>query len=169
LKDSGCVMLKLGLESADPGVLDALNKGIDPAMAAAVLKNLTEAGIATYVYLLFGTPAETPEAARRTMAFTAAHAEEIGFLNLAVFNLPAFGSEAEALDTGEFYDGDLSLYRRFAHPRGWNRGDVRRFLERGFRKEPAIAAILRRDPPLFTSNHAPFLVMAAARGGGIPL
>ena len=35
LKDSGCVMLKLGLESADPEVLDALNKGIDPALAAA--------------------------------------------------------------------------------------------------------------------------------------
>ena len=163
LKDSGCVMLKLGLESADPGVLEALNKGIDPALAAAVLKNLKAAGIATYVYLLFGTPAETPEAARRTLAFTAEHAEEIGFLNLAIFNLPAYASEAETLDTGEFYDGDLSLYRRFAHPRGWNRGEVRRFLEREFKKEPAIAAILRRDPPLFTSNHAPFLVMAAAR------
>ncbi len=161
LKDSGCVMLKLGLESADPGVLDALNKGVDPATAAAVLRNLKKAGIATYVYLLFGTPAETLEAAQRTMAFTAEHAEEIGFLNLAIFNLPTCASEAEALDTGEFYDGDLSLYRRFAHPRGWNRGEVRRFLEREFKKEPVIAAILRRDPPLFTSNHAPFLVMAA--------
>ena len=90
LKDSGCVMLKLGLESADPGVLDALNKGIDTTLAAAVLKNLKAAGIATYVYLLFGTPAETPEAARRTLAFTAEHAEEIGFLNLAIFNLPAY-------------------------------------------------------------------------------
>ncbi len=153
-------MLKLGLESADPGVLDALNKGIDTTLAATVLKNLKAAGIATYVYLLFGTPAETPEAARRTLAFTAEHAEEIGFLNLAIFNLPAHASEAETLDTGEFYDGDLSLYRSFAHPRGWNRGEVRRFLEKEFKKEPAIAAILRRDPPLFTSNHAPFLVMA---------
>ncbi|MBE0558202.1 MAG: radical SAM protein, partial [Proteobacteria bacterium] len=163
LKDSGCIMLKLGLESADPGVLDALNKGIDPAMAAAVLKSLKEAGIATYVYLLFGTPAETPEAARRTLAFTAEHAEEIAFLNLAVFNLPASASEAEALDTGEFYAGDLSLYRRFAHPWGWNRAEVRRFLEKEFKKETAIAAILRRNPPLFTSNHAPFFVMAAGR------
>jgi hypothetical protein len=164
LKDSGCVMLKLGLESADRGVLDALNKGIGPALAAAVLMNLKAAGIATYVYLLFGTPVETPEAARRTLAFTAEHAEEIGFLNLAIFNLPVHASAAEALDTGEFYDGDLSLYRRFAHPQGWNRGEVRRFLEREFKKEPAIAAILRRDPPFFTSNHAPFLVMAASHG-----
>ncbi len=162
LKDSGCIMLKLGLESADPGVLAALQKGVDPATAAAVLANLAAAGIASYVYLLFGTPAETPAAARRTLVFTAEHAREIGFLNAAIFNLPAYGPDTDALDTGEFYDGDLSLYKRFVHPQGWHRGEVRRFLEREFRKEPAIAAILRRDPPLFTSNHAPFLVMASA-------
>jgi len=162
-------MLKLGLESGDQGVLDALKKGIDLKTAAAVLKNLKAAGIATYVYLLFGTPAETREAAERTREFTLAHAEEIGFLNLAIFNLPAYGSGADELDTGEFYEGDLSLYRRFSHPGGWNRGEVRRFLENEFKKAPAIAAILRRDPPFFTSNHAPFLVMASSRGvGGDP-
>jgi len=120
------------------------------------LKNLKAAGIATYVYLLFGTPAETAEAARQTLAFTAEHAEEIGFLNLAIFNLPAWGPDGERLDTGEFYEGDLSLYRPFSHPRGWNRGEVRRFLEREFKRDLAVAAILRRDPPFFTSNHAPF-------------
>ncbi len=166
LKDSGCVMLKLGLESGDQGVLDALNKGVDLETAATVLKNLKAVGIATYVYLLFGTPAETREAAGRTLEFTTAHAGEIDFLNLAVFNLPAYGSDADGLDTREFYEGDLSLYRRFAHPAGWNRGEVRRFLEGEFKRAPAIAAILRRDPPFFTSNHAPFLVMAASRGAG---
>ncbi|MBN2438852.1 MAG: radical SAM protein [Deltaproteobacteria bacterium] len=156
MRDSGCVMLKLGLESGDPGVLDALNKGIDLPTVSAALKNLKAAGIATYVYLLFGTPAETPAAARRTLAFTEEHAEEIGFLNLAIFNLPAYGPETGAFDTGEFYAGDLSLYRPFFHPRGWNRGEVRCFLEREFKKRPAVAGILRRDPPFFTSNHAPF-------------
>jgi hypothetical protein len=160
LREAGCVMLKLGLESGDQGVLDSLEKGFDLGMAAAALKNLKEAGIATYIYLLFGTPSETPAAARRTLAFTAAHGDQIGFLNLAIFNLPACGSEAETLVTGEFYAGDLSLYRAFTHPQGWNRGAVRRFLEDEFKKDPAVAAILRRDPPFFTSNHAPFLAMA---------
>jgi len=160
LKDSGCVMLKLGLESGDPAVLAALDKGIDLPTAAAALKNLKAAGIATYIYLLFGTPAETAAAARRTLAFTAEHAEEIGFLNLAIFNLPAWGTDGERLDTGEFYEGDLSLYRPFSHPWGWNRGEVRHFLEREFKRDPAVAAILRRDPPFFTSNHAPFFAPA---------
>ena len=164
LRDSGCVMLKLGLESGDPEVLDALNKGIDLKTASASLKNLKAAGIATYVYLLFGTPAETPAAARRTLAFTVEHAEEIDFLNLAIFNLPAWGPDGEHLDTGEFYEGDLSLYRPFAHPHGWNRGEVRRFLEREFKRHPAVAAILRRDPPFFTSNHAPFFALKRTPG-----
>jgi hypothetical protein len=127
--------------------------------ASAALKSLKAAGIATYVYLLFGTPAETPAAARRTLAFTVEHAAEIDYLNLAIFNLPAWGPDGERLHTGEFYEGDLSLYRPFTHPCGWNRGEVRRFLEREFKRHPAIAAILRRDPPFFTSNHAPFFAL----------
>jgi hypothetical protein len=156
LREAGCVMLKLGLESGDQGVLDALRKGFDLGLATAVLENLRVAGITTYVYLLFGTPAETPEAARRTLAFAATHAREIGFLNLAVFNLPRYGPEAQDLDTAEFYAGDLSLYRRFVHPQGWDRSEVRRFAGE-FRRHPAVAGILRREPPLFTSNHAPFV------------
>lgn len=155
LKRSGCVMLKLGLESGDQGVLDRLKKGIDLGTASRVLTNLKEAGIGVYLYLLFGTPAETEREARRTLAFVVRHRESIGFLNLAIFNMPICGDDAAAYATKPFYEGDLSLYTGFRHPRGWDRKEVRRFLAE-FKKEPAVATILKRDPPLFTSNHAPF-------------
>ncbi|MRR10294.1 radical SAM protein, partial [bacterium] len=156
LKQSGCVMLKLGLESGDQRVLDRLHKGIDLGTAARVLENLRLAGIAVYGYLLFGTPAETEEDARRTLEFVVRHREAITFLNLAVFNMPAYGEEAADHGTDPFYEGDLSLYTGFRHPGGWERKQVRRFLDREFTRHPAVAAILRRDPHLFTSNHAPF-------------
>ncbi|HQN25580.1 MAG: radical SAM protein [Syntrophales bacterium] len=159
LRRSGCVMLQLGLESGDQGVLDSLDKGIDLATVSRCLTALRTAGIAAYVYLLFGVPTETPDAARRTLEFTVRHADRLGFLNLAIFNLPVQGPEAAPLETAPFYEGDLSLYRRFSHPRDWNRGNVRRFLEREFRRHPALTPILQRDPPFFTSNHAPFFVM----------
>jgi hypothetical protein len=158
LKRSGCVMLKLGLESGDQEVLDRLEKGIDLDEASRVLRNLKRAGIGTYVYLLFGTPAETLDRARQTLDFTVKHGEWIDFLNLAVFNMPVSGPGSEKLDTSPFYEGDLSLYTSFVHPSGWDRGSVRTFLDKEFRRHPAIASILRRDPPLFTSNHAPFFV-----------
>jgi radical SAM superfamily enzyme YgiQ (UPF0313 family) len=160
LRRSGCVLLQLGLESGDQAVLDGLEKGVDLGVASRALRALKAAGIATYVYLLFGTPRETPEAARKTLVFTAAHHESIDFLNLAVFNMPIEEAEPDAVARSPFYEGDLSLYTDFEHPRGWNRKEVRQFLDREFRRHPAIASIVRRDPPVFTSNHAPFFVMA---------
>lgn len=158
LKRAGCVMLKLGLESGDQGVLDRMQKGIDLALASQVLNNLRAAGIATYVYLLFGTPAETVTEARKTLAFTVRHADAITFLNLAIFNMPVCGREAGEHETQQFYEGDLSLYTGFRHPRGWDRKLVRQFLENEFKRQPAVSMILKRDPPVFTSNHASFFV-----------
>ena len=152
-------MLQLGIESGDQGVLDCMEKGIDLGVASRALTALKTAGIPTYVYLLFGTPAESLEEARKTLEFAVTHSDRIGFLNLALFNLPVNGLETQKLETQEFYEGDLSLYTGFVHPRGWNRNIVRQFLDGEFKKHPAIAPILRRDPPLFTSNHAPFFVM----------
>ncbi|MBM4278561.1 MAG: radical SAM protein, partial [Deltaproteobacteria bacterium] len=121
LKRSGCVMLKLGLESGDQAVLDDLQKGIDLEEASSALKSLKNAGIATYVYLLFGTPVEALTEARRTLAFVVKHHDRIGFLNLAIFNMPIYGAEAHQMETKQFYEGDLSLYTSFNHPKGWSR------------------------------------------------
>jgi radical SAM superfamily enzyme YgiQ (UPF0313 family) len=165
LKRSGCVMLKLGLESGDQGVLDTLEKGIDLETASQVLKNLKKAGIATYIYLLFGTPAETIAEVRKTLEFVVRHAEEISFLNLAIFNMPVGSRDAGEYETEQFYEGDLSLYTGFRHPRGWERKAVRQFLDTEFKRHPALSAILKRDPPVFTSNHAAFFANAARRRG----
>ncbi|HEY6012011.1 MAG TPA: radical SAM protein, partial [Nitrospirota bacterium] len=156
LKRSGCVMLKLGLESGDQGVLDKLGKGIDLETASLVLQNLRSAGIAAYVYLLFGTPVETVVEARKTLEFVVRHRDAITFLNLAVFNMPICGRDSAQVETGLFYEGDLSLYSGFRHPAGWDRMHVRQFLDREFKKHPVVSGILKNDPPVFTSNHAAF-------------
>lgn len=156
LRRSGCVMLKLGVESGDQDVIDREQKGIDLEIAARALKSLRKAGISTYVYLLFGTPSETLTKARRTLEFAVRHSDAIDFLNLAIFNMPVYGPETDRLRTRPLSDGDLSLYTGFEHPDGWNRGLVRQFLDKEFKRHPAVARILRRDPPFFTSNHAPF-------------
>ncbi|MCX5874940.1 MAG: radical SAM protein [Deltaproteobacteria bacterium] len=156
LRQSGCRMLKLGLESGDQSVLDAMNKGQDLALMEKVLHALAEAGIATYIYLLFGTPSESLAEARRTMDFVVRHHSAITFLNLAVFNMPVGSPEAPMVARSAFYGGDLSLYTDFEHPKGWSRKEIRRFLDQEFKRHPDIARILHRDPPLFTSNHAAF-------------
>lgn len=158
LKKSGCAMLKIGLESGDDEVLEGMKKGVAVAQAGRALQALAAAGISTYVYLLFGTPWEEEAAARRTLDFVVRHAGAIGFINPAIFNLPADAVDTLGLEVRSFYAGDLQLYYDFNHPLGWERRQVRRFLDREFRREPSVAAILRRTPPSFTSNHAAFFV-----------
>ena len=165
LASSGCVMLQLGLESADQRVLDALGKGTRVDQIDRALRNLADVGIGVFLYVLFGTPAETRDAARRTRDFVASHADRIGFLNVALFNLPVASAEAARLATRPFYEGDLSLYCDFVHPSGWNRDVVRAWMGDEFDVDPAIRAILARTPPVFTSNHAPFFLQAAQRSG----
>jgi Fe-S oxidoreductase len=160
LAASGCVMLQLGLESGDQAVLDAMGKGTKVGEIERILANLDAVGIGTFIYVLFGTPSEDRDAALRTRDFVARHASSIDFINVAVFNLPASGAEAKRLATQSFYEGELSLYREFRHPAGWDRGPVRRFLAEDFESDPAIKTILARNPPVFTSNHAPFFLMA---------
>ncbi len=157
LKRSGCTMLKLGLESGDQSVLDRMDKGIDLKIAAQVLSSLQDAEIAVFCYLLFGTPGETVLEARRTLEFVVRHSGAITFLNLALFNMPLYGEEAAAYCSQPFYEGDLSLYTSFRHPQGWDRKQVRNFLEKEFKCHPAISPIIRNDPPQFSSNHAALL------------
>lgn len=159
LKESGCVMLQLGIESGDQGVLDSLQKGVFVEMAGKALKAIHRSGIATYAYLLFGTPPESQVQARHTLDFTVENADFIDFLNIAIFNLPIDSPESKSLDLFPFYEGDLSLYSDFRHPKGWGRREVRGFLDREFKSHPAITPIIQRDPPFFNSSHAPLFIM----------
>jgi len=158
LAESGCKMLSIGLESGDSNVLKAMNKGIKLEEVPIILENLKEAGIGTYIYVLFGTPEEDREAALRTRDFVAKYAHLISFINAAIFNLPVNSEEAQYLETDNFYEGDLSLYSEFKHPKGWGRKEIRQFLKRDFSSVPEIRQILNRVPPVFDSSHAAFFL-----------
>lgn len=88
------------------------------------------------------------------MDFVRDHKHLISYLNIALFNLPYFAKAWDNLETSDFCDGDLSLYKEFNHPMGWNRSNIRSFLTREFKKHPDISTIINRDPPVFNSNHA---------------
>ena len=149
-------MLKLGLESGDQDVLDQMNKGTDLELVSKTLKNLKAAGILSFVYLLFGTSFEDEAAARKTLDYVKVYQDHIDYLNLAVFNLPKFSEDAQGLITREFYHGDLSLYLNFDHPSGWDRRQVKGFLDKEFKKELGIGSRFRKNPAFFSSNHAMF-------------
>jgi hypothetical protein len=163
LAQSGCRMLQLGLESGSQSVLDRLGKGVSLTSVSRILANLAAAGIASFVYIMLGTPGETEADAEQTLAFLELHAAEIGFLNLAIMNLPRASG---LLDNPRWYgiataepveaNSPLGLYQKFHTDNAWNRAAARRFLEQRLLGSAAIRAIVNRTPPLFTSNHAVF-------------
>jgi anaerobic magnesium-protoporphyrin IX monomethyl ester cyclase len=69
LRESGCIEVLLGLESADGQILKNMNKKAEPALYARVVKRLLAAGIDVSCYFLFGFPGETAETVQRTRDF----------------------------------------------------------------------------------------------------
>lgn len=67
LREAGCRMLAIGVESGSEGQLLAANKGICPDQSRAALVRLKEVGIATQAYLMLGLPFETHSSARETL------------------------------------------------------------------------------------------------------
>lgn len=168
---SGCRMLQLGLESGSTRILERLGKGIDLHTVSRVLANLHGAGIATYVYVLFGIPGETLEDAKKTLEFVADNEAFIDYLHCSILNLPRTArhvGDLELRELGSRKGQDLSLYTGFRTAQGMDRKTARQFLQREFIRAPRIAEILKRDPPVFTSAHAALFHAAASTVKGSP-
>lgn len=166
LYGSGCRMLQLGLESGSQRILERLGKGTDLDTVSSVLANLHRAGIATYVYVLFGIPGETQEDARKTLEFVVENSSWIDYLHCSILNLPRgvrFPAELELRELGARANQDLGFYTGFWTAEGMDRKTARRFLQREFSREPRIAEILKRDPPAFGSDHAALFHEAAQK------
>jgi anaerobic magnesium-protoporphyrin IX monomethyl ester cyclase len=69
LRQSGCIEVQLGLESADPQILKNMNKRSTPELYEKTIRKLLSAGINCSCYFIFGFPGETDETAQRTVEF----------------------------------------------------------------------------------------------------
>jgi p-methyltransferase len=87
LRDSGCRELQLGLESADPHILENMNKKMDPPIYAKVINDLLSVGIDCSCYFISGFPGETEETIHRTKDFikNIEHPELDGALSWSIY------------------------------------------------------------------------------------
>jgi radical SAM superfamily enzyme YgiQ (UPF0313 family) len=88
MRAAGCTAVSFGVESADPGILKTVRKGITPAQVEAAVRACVEAGVTALASFILGLPGETPETIRKTMDFARrleAHGLIYGFHLLAPF------------------------------------------------------------------------------------
>lgn len=160
LAGSGCAMLQLGVESGSARLLDRFDKGLDPALAARVVRTAARAGIRIYAYMLFGLPGETGADREATLEMIRELDGAVDFLNLSLFNLPRHTELTDRADEfgielGRFPGGDelLRLYSPFTCRGEDTRKSARLFLKERFLAVPEIKRMHLRTPRWFRAAH----------------
>lgn len=67
MRKAGCIMICLGIESADQNILDNSNKMITTSRCIEACWQVKKAGIRLYTYWVFGLPGETHDSAHSTI------------------------------------------------------------------------------------------------------
>jgi radical SAM superfamily enzyme YgiQ (UPF0313 family) len=69
LKDAGCLMVSLGIESADPQLLETHKSGVSLEEVRDTVARIQQAGLRAKGLFMMGLPGETEESIRRTSDF----------------------------------------------------------------------------------------------------
>ncbi len=70
MKAAGCYMIRYGVESADPDILLNIKKGFTPEDVRKAFALTHSLGLKTHATVMYGSPGETEETMRRTLALT---------------------------------------------------------------------------------------------------
>jgi hypothetical protein len=69
MRDNGCVLMNVGLESANDRILRLMRKGYTVEHADRLMLNMERAGMALHSYVICGFPSETAVESENTLAF----------------------------------------------------------------------------------------------------
>lgn len=87
LRESGCVALQFGVESASQRVLGLMNKTINIKDVPQILKRCDRLGILKYVFVIFGFPGERFSELSDTIEFMKEHHRIVDFYSVADFQM----------------------------------------------------------------------------------
>lgn len=80
MREAGCYMISIGLESVDTRVLEHINKKITPERVLEVVGWAKQLGFLVKVFLMCANPGETEASANKTLQFREDHADKIDLM-----------------------------------------------------------------------------------------
>jgi anaerobic magnesium-protoporphyrin IX monomethyl ester cyclase len=147
MKRAGCGGVDLGMESADPGMLVRIGKGVTVERVLDVLGWCRDLGVHTVVNLMFGWPDETDAELDATIGFMERAAPLAGGFNARGVVVPYPGTEIydahhERFGFTEWWIREPALaYPAF--PTAWSGAEVMRC----YAADPALERNFFRHPP----------------------
>jgi len=155
MQRAGCAGIDLGMESADPGMLLRIGKGVTVERVLDVLGWASDLGVHTVVNLMFGWPDETDAELDATIAFMERAAPVAGGFNARGVVVPYPGTEIYERNherfgfTGWWLHEPALEYVPF--PTSWDEAEIVRAyghdpaLDRNFFQHPAHRVARIRD------------------------
>jgi radical SAM superfamily enzyme YgiQ (UPF0313 family) len=147
MRRAGCAGIDIGMESADPGMLVRIGKGVTVDRVLAVLGWCRDEGIHSVVNLMFGWPDETDAELDATIAFLDRAAPIAGGFNARGVVVPYPGTEIYERHherfgfTGWWIREAPLAYAEF--PTSWDEAEIRR----AYADDPALDRNFFRHPP----------------------
>jgi anaerobic magnesium-protoporphyrin IX monomethyl ester cyclase len=147
MKRAGCAGIDIGMESADPGMLVRIGKGVTVERVLDVLRWSQELGVHTVVNLMFGWPDETDAELDATIGFMDRAADLAGGFNARGVVVPYPGTRIYADNHERF--GFTGWWLREApldypeFPTTWDEAEILR----AYATDPAIDRNFFGHPP----------------------
>jgi anaerobic magnesium-protoporphyrin IX monomethyl ester cyclase len=167
MKRAGCAGIDIGMESADPGMLVRIGKGVTVDRVLAVLGWCRDQGIHSVVNLMFGWPDETDEELDATIGFLDRATPLAGGFNARGVVVPYPGTEIYQRHherfgfTGWWLREPPLAYAVF--PTSWDEAEICR----AYADDPALDRNFFRHPPHRIARIREALVRKAALTIGI--
>ncbi|MBA3392309.1 MAG: radical SAM protein [Deltaproteobacteria bacterium] len=147
MQRAGCAGIDIGMESADPGMLLRIGKGVTVERVLDVLAWCRDLGVHTVVNLMFGWPDETDAELDATIGFLERAAPIAGGFNARGVVVPYPGTQIYDLNharfgfTGWWLREPPLAYTVF--PTSWDEAEIRR----AYADDPALDRNFFQHPP----------------------
>jgi anaerobic magnesium-protoporphyrin IX monomethyl ester cyclase len=143
LRRSGCIELKLGMESGSARILKAMNKNIRPEQIRTAVYDARAADIGVKLFLVHGFPGEDLESSRETLTLLQELAPCVERVSLFRF-VPLPGTyvyenpaefDLHGTDKDDDWEGDWSKYHiHHNHHHWWGDADAFAEVEQGYQE-----------------------------------
>lgn len=147
MQRAGCAGIDIGMESADPGMLVRIGKGVTVDRVLAVLGWCRDVGIHSVVNLMFGWPDETDAELDATIAFLERAAPLAGGFNARGVVVPYPGTSLYERHHERFGFTGWWIRERpldyIPFPTSWDEAEIRR----AYADDPALDRNFFRHPP----------------------